>query len=316
MAMLALAVVLAWGPGLARGQGFALGGPGDGDVEITFIGPGDGGGKTMGMNDFGNSLPLLDLMNQPMSKVAPRDSGPVLMFGGPGGPGGGMIMGGGSDPMVDPFLMEMLARMGLGVGGMPKIHDQCEPDVKKWCIGDEMKKQPSVLHCLSTHASEISSECFNKIKKTLPHVCHEEIEELCGELIEDGILGCLEKQLSKLKGRCLDAYVTTRHHIDAAKDATSIDFLHKPTGKMWSVTAKAEEAWQNMIGEAQAVSKSASVLPVVICVSLVFLVLYWMSQDGNRQIMLSTAHQLSNYKFEQTPKARTADVAYGATLTI
>ena len=52
-------------------------------------------------------------------------------------------------------------------------------------------------------------------------MCHEEIEELCGELIEDGILGCLEKQLSKLKGRCLDAYVTTRHHIDAAKDATS-----------------------------------------------------------------------------------------------
>ena len=55
---------------------------------------------------------------------------------------------------------------------------------------------------------------------------------------------------------------------------------------MWSVTAKAEEAWQNMVGEAQAVSKSASVLPVVICVSLVFLVLYWMSQDGNRPDLL------------------------------
>ena len=49
-------------------------------------------------------------------------------------------------------------------------------------------------------------------------VCHEEIEELCGELIEDGILGCLEKQLSKLKGRSagrshLLSVTVSMHHL-------------------------------------------------------------------------------------------------------
>ena len=57
--------------------------------------------------------------------------------------------------MVDPFLMEMLARMGLGVGGMPKIHDQCEPDVpraeEREVLQFSMKDAPMFLETVTKH---------------------------------------------------------------------------------------------------------------------------------------------------------------------
>lgn len=321
------------------GDAVQAGGPfGDGDVEITFMGPGDGGQlgqmQQIPMNDFGNSFPLLDLMNSPMKRVQPRDQGPLLLMGGAGGPfgglggaggvfgggGGPMIQmggGGGGDQMIDPFLVEMMQRMGLQVDGAPKVHDACAPDVKKWCVGENAIKEPSVLHCLSTHSSEISTGCFQKIKSTLPHVCHNEIQDLCGELLDEGVLACLERQLPKVKGRCLDAYVTARHHIEAVASSTSINFMHTPSGKIWPMaTQEVEKAWHSAVASAQAAS-SSTVVPVG-CVLGVFFMLYWMSQDGNRQLVLSGAHAMTQYKFEGSiqQKSRTVDAAYGSTLTI
>merc|ERR1719428_1292316 len=101
--------------------------------------------------------------------------------GGPGGPGG--PMGGG--PPVDPFLKEILGRMGLNLNGPPRVSDVCTADVEKFCPD---KKPPGpgggffpfnpraqYLHCLSGQAAEISKPCFEKIEHTLPHVCHEQI---------------------------------------------------------------------------------------------------------------------------------------------
>jgi len=229
--------------------------------------------------------------------------------------------GGGGGPPVDPFLKEILGRMGLNLNRPPRVSDVCTADVEKFCPD---KKPPGpgggffpfnpraqYLHCLSGHAAEISKPCFEKIEHTLPHVCHEQIATMCDDLITTGILDCLEKNMAKLKGKCLDSYVTTRHHIDAVKDATKIDAVHKPSGKsLGNLMQMLEKV------ETEATEKSFSSLLQVLCVIGVFGGLYWFSQDGNIQLGKQYFHSVTGYQFEQQPKGKpdtTSSAPYGST---
>jgi hypothetical protein len=272
------------------------------------------------MGQFQNSLPMVDLGQMLQGGDAfGRGPGPTVITGGSMIPiGGGPGEGG---PPVDPFIKEILGRMGLNLNGPPRVSDACSADVQKFCPDKRPATVPGgffpfnprtqYLHCLSGHAAEITKPCFEKIEHTLPHLCHEEIATMCDDLISVGILDCMEKNMAKLKGKCLDAYVTTRHHIDAVKDATKIDAVHKPTGKMVGNLMQILEKVEN-----EATESSRSSLLQVLCVFGVFAGLYWFSQDGNIQLGKQYFHSVTGYQFEAQPRGKadtTSTAPYGST---
>ena len=50
-------------------------------------------------------------------------------------------------------------------------------------------------------------------------ICKPELETMC-DPYNEGIFACLERNVAKLKGKCLDTFVACRHHIDAAASGT------------------------------------------------------------------------------------------------
>ena len=44
------------------------------------------------------------------------------------------------------------------------------------------------------------------MQKTLPHICKPELETMC-DPYNEGIFACLERNVAKLKGKCLDTFV-------------------------------------------------------------------------------------------------------------
>lgn len=108
---------------------------------------------------------------------------------------------------VDPgFSRDVLpiARRAASVSG---TLDECQDDAKHLCA-----YEASALHCLGTHASEISDGCRKGVSKSVPFVCASAIDKWCN-VGSKGILGCLVKRVPQLNGACRDAVVAARQLI-------------------------------------------------------------------------------------------------------
>lgn len=245
------------------------------------------------MNDV---LPLIDILNQPLVKAPSSltDFDPLmplmLHLNDPlPDPFAPHNLRGPPDPLLpdlDPFLMEMMGRMNLGLLTPPRKPDECAQDTKKMCSKDQRGKS-TLLHCLSDHASELSSQCYNKIKGTLPHVCHKEIEDLC-DALEEGVMACMERNIAKLRGTCLDSYVASRHTVDAVKAADKADLVNKLSGEQKPLWKSLQDWQQSLDDSAKSVLARIQLLAgitmpfttVLIAGVVLLLALYWYVRDG------------------------------------
>lgn len=213
----------------------------------------------MNFNALADVLPLLDILTQPMMKAPPhREVDPLvpLLLAQMDDPGPPNPLHGPREPMapdLDPFTLEMLQRMGLGLTAPAKKPDACDADAKKWCSNTpKVGPKTSVLHCLSDHHNDLSQPCYSRIKNTLPHVCNAEIDQLC-DTMNEGVMACLEKNIAKLKGRCLDAYAATRHTVDAVKSSSQVEFVNKLTGKIQTLWTNVQELETSMSANFKAI---------------------------------------------------------------
>lgn len=269
-------------------------GGGGGPFEIHISQPEGGRQNPFDIGAMNDVLPLIDLLNQPLVKAPPslNDFDPLLPL---------MLsldtpdpllphaLRGPPDPILpdfDPFLTEMMGRMNLGLLEPPRRPDDCAPDTKKMCTKDQRGKQ-TLLHCLSDHAHDLSTPCYNKIKGTLPHVCHREIETMC-DALEEGVMACLEKNIAKLRGTCLDSYVATRHTVDAVKAADKADVVNKLNGEQRPLWKSLQDWQQGLDDKAKSVLARIQLLAgitmpfttVLIAGCVLLLAMYWYIRDG------------------------------------
>jgi hypothetical protein len=287
------------------------------DVTLTFVGP-PGEGR-VSLPNFGASLPMLDIMK----------AGPLEAAGGadqigvprPGDHG---------DAFTDEILQKMGFRPMGGFSPLGGLGAACQVDIQQYCIGDKQ-----VVHCLSQHADNLKEECKAKVQKTLPHICKPELETMC-DPYNEGIFACLERNVARLKGKCLDTFVVSRHHIDAAASGTaeikdaygnSRPLAAQPVPPPPSVfvasspsaaPAPKDQASENKVAsitaalqrEEQLASSNVIVVYGVIFVVLAFL--FWLSGDGNTLRLRQALNALTGYAFEAQPKKPKLNNPYGA----
>jgi hypothetical protein len=222
---------------------------------------------------------------------------------------------------LDAFTDEMLGRMGLAVPHMvDPVAQACSADAKQYCPNEKQ-----LTHCLSQHSDNLKPECQQKIQKTLPHVCKSSLETLC-DPFNEGIFACLERNVKNLKGKCLDALVAARHHINAAQNP-SANLVHAATGMTkplaqqatasvptvapptTGTTAALEDSLQKLKTEASA---SASTVGVYSILFFALAFLFWLSGDGNSVRCRAAANSLTGFAFESAPKKPSTHHPYGA----
>merc|ERR1719453_737703 len=262
-----------------------------------------------------------------------------MFLGGPPMLGGGMPMqvvmmdddGPQDGPGLDPFAAEILKRMGLQLPGGPVNHGACQGDSKKFCDNKkDQAGQHSFMLCLSAHAQELEPKCYDMIKGSLPHVCRPEIESMCDPM-KEGILDCMERNMGKLSGKCLDAYGLVRKHIDQIANAKDVSLVHKPSGDArpflhdFKALSNLEKKAINDVVQMKndffdgVARETHSLGPTMGFFALAFACMYCVSQDGNRIIIADLMHRCTRYQFESKPKARGGQAGadlYGSTLTI
>lgn len=122
----------------------------------------------------------------------------------------------------DRLITEMLQEMDNVFKNdmMPAAHKatsgnrapmSCETGVKRLCGGAK-----SWLHCLGQHPEEVAPACRKEVEKSVPFVCSEAVDKYC-DVLEGGIIPCLEGRLQDVKPQCRDAVTLTRHVLDKAK---------------------------------------------------------------------------------------------------
>jgi hypothetical protein len=291
------------------------------DVTLTFVGPDPGQGR-IGLPGFGASLPMLDLMK----------AGPLEIAGGadqigvprPGDHG---------DAFTDEILQKMGFRPMGGFSPTGGLGAACQMDIQQYCPADKQ-----VVHCLSQRADSLREECRAKVQKTLPHICKPELETMC-DPYNEGIFACLERNVAKLKGKCLDTFVVCRHHIDAAasgtaelKDASGNSrplaqpALPPPAGGTSPSVAPApkgatffpDKASESKVASITAALQREEALAssnVIFVYGIIFLVLaflFWLSGDGNTLRLRQALNALTGYAFEAQPKKPKLNNPYGA----
>jgi hypothetical protein len=260
-------------------------GPGGGVMEIHLM-DAQPAADPVDFNALADVLPLLDVLTQPMMKAPHQEIDPLLplLLAGMDDPGANPLHGprepAGSD--LDPFTLEMLQRMGLGLAAPVKKPDACDADTKKWCAKKEDQKT-TVLHCLSDHHNDLSKECYNRIKNTLPHVCSSEIDKMC-DTISEGVLACLERNIAKLKGKCLDAYAATRHTVDAVKSSSQVTIVDKFSGKIQTLWTNMNNLETNMSSNFKAilggVGATLQFWVLLLAGATVCMALYWHAAEN------------------------------------
>jgi len=221
--------------------------------------------------------------------------------------------------------------MGLQLPGGPVNHGACQGDSKKFCDGPKNQAgEHSFMLCLSKHANELEPKCYDMIKGSLPHVCRPEIESMCDPM-KEGILDCMERNLAKISGKCLDSYGLVRKHIDAIGSAKEVNLVHSASGEarpfmhdFKALSNLEKKAYNDVVHLKdqfmEGVSREThSLAPTMSFVVFVFACMYCVSIDGNRVIIADLLHRCTRYQFESKPKHRggqaSADL-YGSTLTI
>merc|ERR1719387_1053068 len=288
------------------------------DVTLTFVGaPGDG---RVSLPGFGASLPMLDLM-----KAGPLESARGAEQIGVPRPGGH------GDAFTDEILQKMGFRPMGGFSPTGGLGAACQMDIQQYCPADKQ-----VVHCLSQRADSLREECRAKVQKTLPHICKPELETMC-DPYNEGIFACLERNVAKLKGKCLETFVVCRHHIDAAasgtaelKDASGnsrpLAAPSPPTGGVSSPSvalapkgatpaadtseSKVSSITAALQREEQLASSNVIVVYGVIFGVLAFL--FWLSGDGNTLRLRQALNALTGYAFEAQPKKPKLNNPYGA----
>jgi len=268
-------------------------------------------------NALADVLPLLDILTQPLAKAPPHhDIDPLLplLLASMDDPMPPNPLHGPREPMtpdLDPFTMEMLQRMGLGLTAPPKKPDACDADTKKWCSNLQKPKQ-TVLHCLSDHHNDLSQPCYARIKNTLPHVCNAEIDQFCGELVDLGIMACLEKSIAKLKGKCLDAYAATRHTVDAVKSSSQVEFYNKLTGKIQALWTNMQDLETSMASNVKAIiagmGASLQFWVVLMGGATVCMALYWHVADN----ALRRRSRITSEEMKGKANCQLSHVEYGS----
>jgi hypothetical protein len=260
------------------GQPMGIGMPDD--VTLTFVGgPGEG---RVSLPGFGASLPMIDLMKAPPLEV-----------------------GGGADQIGvprpgdhgDAFTDEILQKMGFKpIGGFSPnggLAAACQADIQQYCVGDKQ-----VVHCLSQHADSLKEDCRAKVQKTLPHICKPELETMC-DPYNEGIFACLERNVAKLKGKCLDTFVACRHHIDAAASGT---------GEVRDASGN----YRPLAAPSPPTVASSNVIVVYGVIFGVLAFLFWLSGDGNTLRLRQALNALTGYAFEAELKKPKPNNPYGA----
>jgi len=89
----------------------------------------------------------------------------------------------------------------LGPGHAPNA---CKVDLAKHCA-----RARSQLHCLGQHNADVSPECRKSVEKSVPYVCSPAIDRYC-DVLQNGILTCLQGRLQELDINCRDAVLATQ----------------------------------------------------------------------------------------------------------
>jgi hypothetical protein len=294
------------------------------DVTLTFVGgPGEG---RVSLPGFGASLPMIDLMKGPPLEIQ------KMMEGGGGADQIGVPRPGDHG---DAFTDEILQKMGFKpIGGFSPnggLAAACQADIQQYCVGDKQ-----VVHCLSQHADSLKEDCRAKVQKTLPHICKPELETMC-DPYNEGIFACLERNIAKLKGKCLDTFVACRHHIDAAASGTGevrdasgnyrpLAAPSPPTGGVSSpsvasapkgATPAADKSESKVSSITAALQReeqlaSSNVIVVYGVIFGVLAFLFWLSGDGNTLRLRQALNALTGYAFEAELKKPKPNNPYGA----
>lgn len=192
------------------------GGPSAEDVLDAMLGPPDQGRGQSGPHDpqgpMGMMIPHDMRSSIPASTFQQFFPQPIMIEEDDDGPRGGMppdaLLQDMMKEMDQAFTQKVLPAAQSSPGATGKFAaDACTSDYKQYCQG--VKSQ---LHCLGKHANVISDACTQTVSKSVPFLCSDSIDQFC-DVLENGILSCLEKNMPKLEGMCRDAVVTTRHLI-------------------------------------------------------------------------------------------------------
>merc|ERR1719359_2805943 len=245
---------------------------------------------------------MIDLIGgAPLMRVGPSDGADI----------GVPSLGGHSG--LDAFTDEMLGRMGLTVPHMvDPVAQACSADAKQFCPNEKQ-----ITHCLSQHSDNLKPECQQKIQKTLPHVCKSQLETMC-DPFNEGIFACLERNVKNLKGKCLDALVAARHHINAAQSATA-SLVHPGSGMTKPLVGPATpsaapagnqsdaptktQILEKFAGElTKEASASGNTVLVYGIIFFALMFLFWLSGDGNAVRCRATLNSMTGFAFEGKPK--------------
>eukprot|EP00928_Gymnodinium_smaydae_P030014 TRINITY_DN22432_c0_g3_i2.p1 TRINITY_DN22432_c0_g3~~TRINITY_DN22432_c0_g3_i2.p1 ORF type:complete len:405 (+),score=46.16 TRINITY_DN22432_c0_g3_i2:76-1290(+) len=111
------------------------------------------------------------------------------------------------DAMDKSFREEMLPEVhrAASVGRAPK---SCQVDVRYNCLD-----MSSWLKCLGKHPDALSEACKKDVGKSVPFLCSKAIDRYC-DVLEGGIIPCLEGHMTDLDDACRDAVFATRSLID------------------------------------------------------------------------------------------------------
>jgi len=128
-----------------------------------------------------------------------------------------------SDPVIDD--MESDADEHFATSILPMIHElpklrTAVDDTPTFCAKDVQKICPpnvrSPIHCLGQHQHQVSDVCLREVEKAVPFRCSTFIDKYC-DLLDGGILECLNDHIRDVDQRCKDSVLVTRRVIAKSK---------------------------------------------------------------------------------------------------
>lgn len=124
----------------------------------------------------------------------------------------------------DPLVMDMLSNLDAVMQNViPEIHRvhsassapaSCHQDLSKHC-----STARSQIHCLGQHSEDVSETCKKDVSHSVPFVCSGAIDKFC-DVLQIGILDCLQSHTGELKGDCLDCVLATSKAINKLNSAS------------------------------------------------------------------------------------------------
>jgi len=139
----------------------------------------------------------------------------------------------------DPLVLDMLSNVdALMQNAIPQIHRvQSASSAPASCNGDLAKHcstARSQIHCLGQHREDISESCQKDVGRSVPFTCSKAIDKFC-DIMQVGILDCLQSHTADLQGDCLDGVLAT------SKAITKLNAAAKPESvNLGAASAKAD----------------------------------------------------------------------------